>query len=559
MTVMSSNDIKYRRSPRISHLPQKHDDYEPLEVGFNGASFSGAVFNLSTTIVGSGIMALPSTVKQLGLIPGIIMILMGAALTETSIDMILRFGRASKTATYSGVVADSFGGFWRTLLQICIVINNLGMLIVYMIIIGDVLSGTWSDGVRHSGVMEEWFDQHWWTTRCSLLLFTTVFVFAPLISFKHVGKHAHCNNTTLAMEPSIIYLFLPLKHYRIAGLFVLLAEENNIDIWIDSLRYTSALAVGLAIVFVAITAGVAVVKLTEGTIGMPRLMPEVVDQTSFWKLFTTVPIIVTAYICHHNVITLSSESAYPSCKVNCLLWFKLPECLDGWTSMCHLVHPIENELKDHTHMKSIVRTSLTLCSSVYIATSFFGVLLFGDTTLDDVLANFDGDLGVPYSSLLDDVVRVSYGVHLMLVFPIVFFSLRLNLDELLFPFATPIAYDNRRFFLMTSALMGFIFLGANFVPNIWDAFQFTGATAAIAVGFIFPAAIALSHKVNCILGSETLSIAHSLFVFRDMHGIATKNDRRASWVLILLAVSSSTAAICSDIYSIFTSDSGIKS
>jgi len=136
MTVMSSNDIKYRRSPRISHLPQKHDNYEPLEVGFNGASFSGAVFNLSTTIVGAGIMALPSTVKQLGLIPGIIMILMGAALTETSIDMILRFGRASKTATYSGVVADSFGGFWRTLLQICIVINNLGMLIVYMIIIG---------------------------------------------------------------------------------------------------------------------------------------------------------------------------------------------------------------------------------------------------------------------------------------------------------------------------------------------------------------------------------------------------------------------------------------
>lgn len=251
---MSSNDIKYRRSPRISHLPQKHDDYEPLEVGFNGASFSGAVFNLSTTIVGAGIMAFPSTVKQLGLIPGIIMILMGAALTETSIDMILRFGRASKTATYSGVVADSFGGFWRTLLQICIVINNLGMLIVYMIIIGDVLSGTWSDGVRHSGVMEEWFDEHWWTTRCSLLLFTTVFVFAPLISFKRV----------------------------------------------DSLRYTSALSVGLAVVFVAITAGVAVVKLIEGTIGMPRLMPEVVDQTSFWKLFTTVPIIVTAYICHHN-------------------------------------------------------------------------------------------------------------------------------------------------------------------------------------------------------------------------------------------------------------------
>lgn len=144
MTVMSSSDRKYRRSPRRSLLLQQHGDYdydyEPLEVGFDGASFSGAVFNLSTTIVGAGIMALPATVNQLGLIPGLIMIVLGAFLTETSIDMILRFGRASKSATYSGVVADAFGGLGRTLLQVCIVINNLGMLIVYMIIIGKELS-----------------------------------------------------------------------------------------------------------------------------------------------------------------------------------------------------------------------------------------------------------------------------------------------------------------------------------------------------------------------------------------------------------------------------------
>ena len=81
-------------------------------------------------------MALSSTLKQLGLILGVVMILMGAALTEMSIDMILRLCRAFKTSTYSGVVADPFGGFWRSLLQICIVINNLGMHIVYMIIIG---------------------------------------------------------------------------------------------------------------------------------------------------------------------------------------------------------------------------------------------------------------------------------------------------------------------------------------------------------------------------------------------------------------------------------------
>ena len=62
-------------------------------------------------------------------------------------------------------------------------------------------------------------------------------------------------------------------------------------------------------------------------------------------------------------------------------------------------------------MKSIVQASLTLCSTVYIATKFFGFILFGDNTLDDVIANFDGELGGPYSSLLDDMVRMSYGVH----------------------------------------------------------------------------------------------------------------------------------------------------
>lgn len=135
----SATDPKYRRGgPRVPLLPsQKCSAEEELrEGGFDGASFSGAVFNLSTTVVGAGIMALPATMKQLGLIPGLIMIVLGAALTESSIEMILRFSRASKSATYSGLVSDAFGGPGRTLLQLCIVVNNLGMLVVYMIIIG---------------------------------------------------------------------------------------------------------------------------------------------------------------------------------------------------------------------------------------------------------------------------------------------------------------------------------------------------------------------------------------------------------------------------------------
>ncbi|KAL3655291.1 hypothetical protein CASFOL_001077 [Castilleja foliolosa] len=441
---MPFSDRIHRRTQKAAPLLPKDHDGGGGE--FGGSSFAGAVFNLSTTIVGAGIMALPATLKHLGAIPGLITIVMAGMLTEKSIEMILRFSKAAKTSSYSGLAEDAFSFAGRNLLQLGIVINNVGMLVVYMIIIGDVLSETWSLGIHHTGVVEEWFGLHWWTTRSAILFLTSVFVFAPLISFKRV----------------------------------------------DSLRYTSALSVVLAIVFVVIIAGITIVKMLNGSIGRPQLLPCLVDQASFWKIFTTVPILVTAYICHHNI------------------------------------HPIENELKDPSQMKSIVKTSITLCTSVYVATSFFGFLLFGNQTMDDVLANFDGNLGIPFSSLLDDIVRVSYAIHLMLVFPIVFYSLRLNVDGILFPHAVPIVYDDRRFFSITAVLLGLIFVGANSVPSIWVAFQFTGATATVSVGFIFPAAIAL----------------------RDNRGIATRNDRIVSWIMILLAVSSSTVAICSDIYSI---------
>lgn len=155
------------------------------------------------------------------------------------------------------------------------------------------------------------------------------------------------------------------------------------------------------------------------------------------------------------------------------------------------MHSIENELQDPSRIKSVVRTSLTLCSIIYIMTSFFGYLLFGDATLDDVLSNFDTNLGIPFSSQLNNAVRVSYALHLMLVFPVIFFPLRLNLDGLLFPSSPPLITDNLRFGFLTIGLISVVFLGANFIPSIWDAFQFTGATSAACIGFIFPASIAL--------------------------------------------------------------------
>uniref|UniRef100_A0A8R7QUI0 Amino acid transporter transmembrane domain-containing protein n=2 Tax=Triticum urartu TaxID=4572 RepID=A0A8R7QUI0_TRIUA len=424
-------------------IARRHKDGEDDGLDDGDASFSGAVFNLSTTIVGAGIMALPATMRVLGLVPGLTLVVLAAVLTDASIELLMRFSNAVGAASYGEAMGDAFGALGRGLLQLCVVVNNIGVMVVYMIIIGDVLSGTTSSGKHHHGVFEGWFGPNRWNGRFAILLFTTLAVFTPLTCFKRV----------------------------------------------DSLKYTSALSVALAVVFVVITAGIAMIKLTRGQIPMPMLFPDVHGTwASIFKLFTAAPVLVTAFICHYNV------------------------------------HPIHNELKDPAQIKPIVRASLVLCSAVYVTTSFFGFLLFGEETLDDVLANFDSDLGIPYGGVFNDAVRVSYALHLMLVFPIVFHALRLNMDGLLFPSARPLACDNRRFAALTAALLAVIFLAANFIPNIWDAFQFTGATAAVSIAYIFPAGMAL----------------------RDRHGIAKKRDKVLALFMIVIAAVSNGVAVYSD-------------
>ncbi|KAL6964468.1 Amino acid transporter avt6a [Sarracenia purpurea var. burkii] len=156
-----------------------------------------------------------------------------------------------------------------------------------------------------------------------------------------------------------------------------------------------------------------------------------------------------------------------------------------------------------------------------------------DSTLDDVLANFDSNLGIPYSSLLNDYVGVSYALHLALVFPVIFHPLRLHLDGVFFPSAGPVVSDNFRFTLVSAGLISVIYLGANFISSIWGAFQFTGATTAVCLGFICPATI----------------------VLRDPHNIAAKKDKILSVFMICLAVFANSVAIYSNAYALFKNTS----
>ncbi|CAL0320349.1 unnamed protein product [Lupinus luteus] len=412
--------------------------------GKKQATVSGAVFNVATSIVGAGIMSIPATLKVVGVVPAFAMILIVAVLAEISVEFLMRFTHSGETTTYAGVMNEAFGRVGALAVQICVIITNTGGLILFLIITGDVLSGKQNGEEVHLGILQQWFGIHWWNSREIALLVTVVVVMLPLNLYRHV----------------------------------------------ESLKFSSAVSTALAVIFVGICSGLGIVALVQGKTQTPKLYPKLDDQTSFFDLFTAVPVVVTAFTFHFNV------------------------------------HPIGFELAKQSDMTKAVRIALMFCALLYFTIGLFGYLLFGDSTESDILINFDQNADSAMGYVFNSLVRVSYVLHIMLVFPLVNFSLRTNLDELLFHKKALLIKDNKRFVILTLVLLVFCYLAAIAVPDIWYFFQFMGSTTAVCLAFIFP----------------------GMIVLRNASGISSSRDKFIALSMIILAVITSVIAISANIY-----------
>lgn len=184
-------------------------------------------------------------------------------------------------------------------------------------------------------------------------------------------------------------------------------------------------------------------------------------------------------------------------------------------------------------MKLAVRISLIICATFYFSIGFFGYLLFGDSINGDMLVNFDQYAGVSMVGLvINGIVRLSYAVHLMLVFPLMFYTLRANVDELCFPDKPELAKDTVRFVYLTCILLSFAYVIAIAIPSIWYCFQILGSTTVLCLILIFPASICL----------------------RDVHGISTTWDRVVAVMLVVAALATSIITIWTNLSSTSGSD-----
>ncbi|CAI5471148.1 unnamed protein product [Closterium sp. Yama58-4] len=406
----------------LSHTSLDQHGSEGISHGHPGSTVGSAIFNLSNTIIGAGIMGLPATIKSLGVPLGLTVLAIMGAVNAYSLQRLLRSTTAANAWSFGDLMAATYGSVGRIMLRTSIFINNAGVLVIYLIIIGDILSGSeGAHGEHYSGLLEEWAaGPTWWNSRLTVLLASIVTIIGPL-----------------AALPDI-----------------------------DSLWFTSGLSVMLAVAFVFIT-----ILITLGTNDWSGVhwLPQLNTSQDYWHLLSVIPTMATAFTCHYNM------------------------------------HPIlvELEAPREEKMQTAIQKTFLVCTSVYTVTAFFGYLLFGEATSADVLANFGSDLGIPGSRYLNDIVRLLYALHLMLVFPVIHFSLRSTVGFVLFPHSVPLKHDPCGYIFTTILLLGTILAASLYVPGIQSAYELVGSTGAAIIALCYPGMVALSERAGGLTASAT--------------------------------------------------------
>ena len=229
---------------------------------------------------------------------------------------------------------------------------------------------------------------------------------------------------------------------------------------VDSLKFTSALSMVLSFMFISITLSLLADRLYAGRIGRVNWLPD--KDASAGDVLKTLPVMMTAYVCHYNVHPIFAEMAAPS----------------------------------ERRMRRVVSAALLLCTAVYWLVGVSAYLLFGDRTRDDVLMNYGRDLDMARGEAwVERAVKIGYMGSLSCTFPLIQFSLRQSLFDLL---AWGDAREQPlRFYAVTALLLALEYLLAMLVPNISVAFSVLGSTVAVLIGFILPALVGVYGAAGC--------------------------------------------------------------
>ncbi|XP_053926373.1 putative sodium-coupled neutral amino acid transporter 11 isoform X2 [Cuculus canorus] len=158
---------------------------KPRNKGGNG-NLASAAFNIINSIIGSGVIGLPYSMKEAGFPLGVLLLLVVACITDYSIILLIKGGNLSGTNSYQELVRKTYG---------------LVAMISYNIITGDTLTKVFQriPGVAPDSVLA---DRHF------IILLTTVIFTLPLSLYRDIAKLGKVSLSSLILNVVILVIVM---------------------------------------------------------------------------------------------------------------------------------------------------------------------------------------------------------------------------------------------------------------------------------------------------------------------------------------------------------------
>ncbi|XP_027204009.2 solute carrier family 38 member 10 [Dermatophagoides pteronyssinus] len=188
-----------------------------------------SIINLSNSIIGVSILAMPLCFKQCGIILALFIISFSALLNYFSCYLLLKSSIINRRRNFELLAYDVFGTGGKTLVEICLLLFLLGTCVAFFVIVGDIAPSL----ISHIFELEQGPQ-----LRALCMTFLAMFIILPLGLLRDVN-----NLTSFSMMSLIVYLFLALRMlYLSMDKFILIQPNisilNQLNYWNSSFIIT---------------------------------------------------------------------------------------------------------------------------------------------------------------------------------------------------------------------------------------------------------------------------------------------------------------------------------
>uniref|UniRef100_A0A8D0FI24 Putative sodium-coupled neutral amino acid transporter 11 n=1 Tax=Strix occidentalis caurina TaxID=311401 RepID=A0A8D0FI24_STROC len=167
------------------------------------SDLASAGFNIINSIIGSGIIGLPYSMKESGFPLGVLLLFGVAYITDYSIILLIKGGNLSSTNTYQELVRKTYGLVGYLILSTLQFLYPFIAMISYNIITGDTLTKVFQriPGVGPDNVL---------TDRHFIILLTTIIFTLPISLYRDIAKLGKSSgdltsSSVLQLEKRIIF------------------------------------------------------------------------------------------------------------------------------------------------------------------------------------------------------------------------------------------------------------------------------------------------------------------------------------------------------------------